>query len=166
MDATCATLMKEYVTGVHFDGPFVYEHCIACIVGKSPQCPYSHNGNRALQVGELLHIDICGPYSVQTPDGKHYFYVILDDKSNFGFNHLLRLKSDVFLCYHPTEAFIHRSFGRLIITIPVDGALELIKGQMGDHFTKQGIVIQCTVPYAHQQAGKIEWYIHTIEEGG
>jgi hypothetical protein len=31
---------------------------------------------------------------------------------------------------------------------------------------KQGIVVQRTVPYAHQQAGKIERYIRTIEEGG
>ena len=37
---------------------------------------------------------------------------------------------------------------------------------MGKHFTKQGIVIQCTAPYAHQQAGKIERYVCTIEEGG
>ena len=37
---------------------------------------------------------------------------------------------------------------------------------MGEHFTKQGIVVQHAVPYAHQQAGKIEQYICTIEEGG
>jgi hypothetical protein len=37
---------------------------------------------------------------------------------------------------------------------------------LGDHFTKQGIVVQQTAPYAHQQAGKIERYVRTIEEGG
>ena len=37
---------------------------------------------------------------------------------------------------------------------------------MGNHFSKQGIVIQQTTPYAHQQAGKIERYVCTIEEGG
>ena len=111
-------------------------------------------------------MDLCDPYPVQTPDGKQYFYVLLDDKSNFGFTHLLRLKSDAYLCYCTMEAFLWRSFGKLIETIRVDGALEFTKGKMGKHFTKQGIVIQRTAPYAHQQAGKIERYVHMIEEGG
>jgi hypothetical protein len=37
---------------------------------------------------------------------------------------------------------------------------------MGDHFVSKGIVVQRTVPYAHQQNGKSERYIRTIEEGG
>ena len=37
---------------------------------------------------------------------------------------------------------------------------------MGGHFTTKGIVVQHTVPYAHQQNGKSEHYIRTIEEGG
>ena len=37
---------------------------------------------------------------------------------------------------------------------------------MGNHFTSKGIVVQRTVPYAHQQNGKSERYIRTIEEGG
>jgi hypothetical protein len=114
----------------------------------------------------LIHMNLCGPYFMQTPDGKRYFYVLLDDKSNFGCTHLPHLKNDVFLCYCATEAFLLRSFKKSIIIARVDGALELTKGKMGNHFTKQGIVVQHTVPYAHQQAGKIERYIRTIEEGG
>ena len=37
MDATRAALTKDYVTGIHLDGSFVRDHCISCIVGKSPQ---------------------------------------------------------------------------------------------------------------------------------
>ena len=37
---------------------------------------------------------------------------------------------------------------------------------MGDHLASKGIVVQCTVPYAHQQNGKSEHYIRTNEEGG
>jgi hypothetical protein len=52
------------------------------------------------------------------------------------------------------------------MTVRIDGALELCKGLLAVHFTKQGIVLQQTVPYAHQQNGKIEHYVWTIEEGG
>ena len=85
MEATRAALTKDYVTGVRLEGPFVCDHCIACIVGKSPQLSYSYQGHRAMKVGELLHMDLCGPYLVQGPHGERYFYNILDDKSNFGF---------------------------------------------------------------------------------
>jgi hypothetical protein len=46
------------------------------------------------------------------------------------------------------------------------GELELTAGQMGAHFSSKGIVLQRTVAYAHQQNGKSERYIRTIEEGG
>ena len=45
MDATRAALTKDYVTGVRYDGPLVRDHCVACIVSKSPQQSYSHNGH-------------------------------------------------------------------------------------------------------------------------
>ena len=97
MDATKATLTKEYVTGVHCEGPMVQEQCVACIVGKSPHRSYSNNGHRASKVGELLHMDLCGPYPTQALHGERYFYNILDDKSNFGFTCGLKLKVTLFL---------------------------------------------------------------------
>jgi hypothetical protein len=111
-------------------------------------------------------MDLCGPYSVQTLDGKQHFYVILDDHSNFGFLHLLHLKNEVFPAYCCTEAFIKQSCSKLIITVHVAGALELTQGNLAKHFSKHGIVVQQTTAYAHQQASKIEHYVWTIEEGG
>ena len=65
MEATQAALKKDYVKGVHLEGAFIHDHCVPCIVGKSPQHSYSHNSHQALKVGKLLHMDICGPYPVQ-----------------------------------------------------------------------------------------------------
>jgi hypothetical protein len=166
MDATRVALTKNYVTGVQFDGPFLRDHCTACIIGKSPQLSYSHNGHRATEVGELLHMDLCGPYPVQAPHGERYLYNILDDKSNFGFTSGLKLKSDAFSSYRKTEAFLERSNAIRILTIRCGGELELTAGKMGDHFASKGIIVQRTVAYAHAQNGKSERYIRTLEEGG
>ena len=127
--------MKEYVKGVTFEGPFIRDHCIACIIGKDPQLPYLHNGHHSTKVGELLHMDLCGPYPTRAPGGKLYFYSILDDCSNFGFTIGLQKKSDSFAFYLMTESFIECSNGVLVLAIHVDGALELTAGAMGDHFT-------------------------------
>lgn len=166
MDATRAALTKEYVTGVKFDGSFLRDYCISCIVGKSPQKSYPLRGNRAAKIGELLHMDLCGPFPVQAPRGEKYFYNILDDRSNWGFTFGLRLKSDAFSHYRATEAFLERSNDAVISNVRCGGELELTAGQMGDYFTSKGIIVQRTVPYAHQQNGKSERYIRTIEEGG
>ena len=128
MDATKAALTKDYVKGVVFEGSFLHDHCIACIVGKSPQHPYSHNGHHATKIRELLHMDLCGPYLVKAPGGKLYFYNILDDCSNFGFTVGLQKKSDSFSFYLTTESFIERSNGILVTSIHVDGALEFTAG--------------------------------------
>jgi hypothetical protein len=64
------------------------------------------------------------------------------------------------------SAYIERSTGCKIKAVRVDGALELTAGKMGTHLTSRGIAIQKTAPYAHPQAGKIERYVRTIEEGG
>lgn len=166
MEATRAALTKDYVKGINFEGTFVRDHCIPCLVGKSPQHSYSHFGHRASKVGELLHMDICGPFPVQAPRGEKYFFNILDDHSNWGFTYGLRLKNDAFPRYLSTEAFLERSNGIVVLTIRCGGELELTAGRMGDHLTTKGIVVQRTVPYAHQQNGKSERYIRTLEEGG
>jgi hypothetical protein len=166
MDATRATLLKDYVKGVELDGPFIHDHCIPCLVGKSPQRSYIFHGHRATKIGELLHMDLCGPFPVQAPRGEKYFFNILDDKSNWGFTFGLRLKSDAFQSYLATEAFLERSNATVVLSVRCGGELELTAGQMGAHFTSKGIVLQRTVPYAHQQNGKSERYIRTIEEGG
>jgi hypothetical protein len=166
MEATRFALTKDYVRGVQFEGAFIRDHCIPCLVGKSPQHTYSHNGHRASKVGELLHMDICGPYPVQGPRGEKYFFSVLDDKSNWGFTFGLKLKSDAYSHYLTTEAFLERSNGVVVLAIRCGGELELTAGRMGDYLASKGIIVQRTVAYAHQQNGKSERYVRTIEEGG
>jgi hypothetical protein len=105
-DATRAALTQDYVRGAVFEGCFSHKNCIACIIGKSPQHSYAHNGRRASQIGQLLHMDLCGPYPTQGPCGEKHFFVILDDCSNTGFTVCLRKKSDAFLHYERTEAYV------------------------------------------------------------
>ena len=139
---------------------------MACIIGKSPQQSYSHHGHQATKVGELLHMDLCGPYPVQGPHGEKYFFNILDDKMNFAFTFGIKLKSDAFTHYQSTKAFLECSNNVTVLAIRCGGELELTAGKMGEHLVSKGIVVQHTIPYAHEQNGKSERYICTLEEGG
>ena len=102
--ATHAALTKDYATGITFDGNFEKLHCIPCLIGKQPQRPFPHHGHCATMVGELLHVDVCGPFPTLTPQKHNSFASILDDYSNFGHVGLLRKWSDMFQFYTHTEA--------------------------------------------------------------
>ena len=121
--------------GVHLDGPFIRDHCIPCLVGKSPQRSYSSQGHRAANIGELLYMDLCGPFPVQAPHGEKYFFNILDDKTNWGFTSGLRLKSDTFSFYLKTEAF----FGTIFGCYGINGSLW---GRIGTHCRENGISLR------------------------
>ena len=54
--------------------------------------------------------------------------------------------------------------GSCVITVRVDGALELSEGVMGAHLCQRGIFVQVTAPYAHQQNGKAKCFIRTLED--
>ena len=105
-------------------------------------------------------------FTTQGPHGEKYFFNVLDVHLNFGFTFGLKLKSDVFSHYQSTEAFLERSSTGKILAVRCGGELELTAGKMGDHFRRTGIVVQCTVPYAHEPNVKSEHYIRMLEEGG
>ena len=65
-----------------------------------------------------------------------------------------------------TEAFLEHSSGVPVLAIWCGGELELTAGKMGTHIASKGIVVQHTVAYAHEQNGKSERYIWTLEKGG
>ncbi|KAJ3486618.1 hypothetical protein NLJ89_g11795 [Agrocybe chaxingu] len=165
-DATRLALTKDYATGMAFKGPFSDHRCIPCLIGKSPQRPYDHNGIRASNIGELLHLDICGPYPVKTPHSEQYFFSVLDDRSNFGFTSLLKDRAAAFRFFKTCEAFLLRTAGYKVKTVRMDGGKELAEGQMKAYLDTSGITMQVTAPYAHAQNGKAERFIRTIEEGG
>ena len=77
-----------------------------------------------------------------------------------------KLKSDAFLHYWTTEAFLERSNVVCVLAIRCGGELELTAGKMGEHLISKGIVVQRTVTYTHEQNGKSKQYICTLEEGG
>jgi hypothetical protein len=61
LDSVRTLLTKNPAVGIKFSGSFDPLRCVPCILGKAPQQPYSHLGNHATGVGDLLHMDTCGP---------------------------------------------------------------------------------------------------------
>jgi hypothetical protein len=164
MGTTKDVLTKDTVTGTTWTGSFTSDHCIPCIIGKSPQTSFSSNKHRAEEICELIHVDTCGPYPVLTRKKEQYFLAILDDNSNYGACSLLVRKSDACAAWVKTKARWENLSGNKVRAIRVDNAKEFIEGKMRAELDNAGIAVQAVAPYAHQQNGKIERYIRTISD--
>ena len=166
-EASKDTLNGNYATGITKPStPYpTSSRCIPCLIGKSPQTPYTHNAKRASSVCELIHVDTCGPFPTLTPKKEAYFTIFLDDKSNYGVTALLANKIGAFSAWKRVEATWELTSGDRVKTVRLDGAKEFVQGPLLAHFQARGISMQVTAPYAHAQAGKAEHYVRTIEDG-
>ncbi|KAJ2929097.1 hypothetical protein H1R20_g8001, partial [Candolleomyces eurysporus] len=125
-------LQTGVVSGVESVDSDLSFKCSACIQGHYPASPFANNGHRYHVPGELVHIDICGPFPVRTM-GCRYFIILLDDATNFGWTCLLKTCDKAFGFFKFVEA-------RLLT------------------------LLEKKIVYAHQQNGKAERYIQTIQD--
>ncbi len=79
--------------------PFDYESyatCESCLQGKMTNSPFSGTGERASELLELIHTDVCGPMSTHARGGYSYFNTFTDDFSRYGHVYLMKYKSEAF----------------------------------------------------------------------
>jgi hypothetical protein len=71
----------------------VDEICSGCLAGKHRRASFPHQAEyRAERTLELVHEDLCGPISPETPSGSRYFLLLVDDYSRFMWLRTLRSK--------------------------------------------------------------------------
>ena len=69
-----------------------YEICTNCIKGKQKNTR-RFGANRATNVLQLIHTDICGPFFTVSWNGQQYFITFIDDFSRYGYLYLIHEKS-------------------------------------------------------------------------
>ena len=132
-DATWDMLTKNFATGITYKPTIqTASRCIPCLIGKTPQAPFTHNANRASKVCELIHIDTCGPFPALTPRKEAYFTAFLDDASNFGSIALLTTKDGAYPTWRKVEASWTLKSGNPVCTARLDGAKEFTQGPMSN----------------------------------
>ena len=70
---------------LHADGILEsLDACEPCLMGKMTKTPFSGTMERATDLLEIIHTDVCGPMSVEARGGYHYFLTYTDDLSRYG----------------------------------------------------------------------------------
>ena len=73
-----------------------FDKCEACLMGKLTRTPFTGHVERATDLLEIIHSDVCGPMSVTAHDGYLYFVTFTDDLSRYGYIYLMKQKSETF----------------------------------------------------------------------
>ena len=65
-------------------------------MGKTTKTLFYGTTERANDLLEIIHTDVCGPMSVEARGGYHYFLTFTDDLSIYGYIYLMKHKSETF----------------------------------------------------------------------
>ena len=73
-----------------------FDTCKPCLMGKMTKTPFSETMERATNLLEIIHTDVCGPMSVEARGGYRYVLTLTDDLSRYGYAYLMKHKFETF----------------------------------------------------------------------
>ena len=132
-------------------------NCEPCIRGKMSRLPFpAQSKNKAKEILDLVHTDVCGPMQTITPGGRRYFVTFIDDFSKFCYIYLLKRKSEVYNKVVEFVEMVKNVYGKKPKTIRADRGGEYKSFKVIKYLKKEGICRQYTAAYTPQQNGTAE----------
>ena len=68
--------------------------CESCLKGKMAKAHFPGKGQRAKELLELIHSNVCGPMSLQARGGYSNFITFTNDYSRYGYIYLIKHRSE------------------------------------------------------------------------
>nr|CAB3503193.1 unnamed protein product [Digitaria exilis] len=137
--------------------------CDSCLAGKQRRRPFPATSKyRAQHLLELVHADLCGPITPETPDRKRLFLLVVDDKSRYMWLILLASKDQAAAAIIHLQARAEAESGRKLGTLRTDRGGEFTAHAFGDYCAEQGVQCHLTAPYTPQQNGVVERRNQTV----
>ena len=99
---------------------------------------------RAKEVLELVHTDVCGPFKIEARGGYSYFITFTDDLSRYGYLYLMKHKHESFEKFKEFKAEVEKKTGKGIKTLRSDRGGEYLSTKFYEFLKEQGIVTQLT----------------------
>ncbi|KAJ9566522.1 hypothetical protein OSB04_002488 [Centaurea solstitialis] len=141
-----------------FLGNFDYKpfDCESCLSGKMTKQPFNNENERATDLLEIIHTDVCGPFSHVARGGYRYFITFTDDFSRYGYVYLMRHKSESFERFKEFQNEVQNQLDKRIKFLRSDRGGEYLSDKFDNHLMECGIVSQLTPPYTPQMNGVSE----------
>ena len=150
-----------------------FNDCINCIKGKQTN-KRRFEANRSLDVLELIHTDICGPFPTSAWNGQQYFITFIDDFSRYGYIYLISEKSQSLDVFKNFKAEVENQLNKRIKSVRsdrggeyygrYDGSGEQRPGPFAKYLEECGIVPQYTMPGSPTMNGVAERRNRTLKD--
>ena len=132
---------------LHSDGLLEsLERCEACLMGKMTKTPFSGMMERATDLLEIIHTDVCGPMSVASRGGYRYVLTFTDDLSRYGYIYFMKHKSETFEKFKEFQSEVENQRNKKIKFLRSDRGGEYLSYEFGEHLKKCVILSQLTPP--------------------
>jgi GAG-pre-integrase domain len=116
--------------------------CIECAKGKQTSM-HKYTANRITDVLELIHTNICGPFSTTTRNGHVYFISFIDDYSRYGYIYLIKEKTQVLDTFKSFKSEVELQINKMIKDVRSDrGSLQTKKVYIWTQTSISSVVFQ------------------------
>ena len=88
------------------------DFCERCVYGKKSKISFLVKKSlRAFSYLEIVHVDVCGPMSIESFGGSRYCLLFIDDNSTMSWAYFLKHKSKNFESFKKFKAFVEKQSG-------------------------------------------------------
>jgi Reverse transcriptase (RNA-dependent DNA polymerase)/Integrase core domain/GAG-pre-integrase domain len=151
--------MVEGLPGIEVTG----EVCSGCLIGKQRRSPFPQEaGFRAEKALDLMHGDLCGPFTPPTPASNRYFLLLVDDYSRYMWIELLKYKDEAFSAFEGVKEEVEVEQSTKLKAFRTDRGGEFSSTEFVDYCKRKGVKRYLTAPYSPQQNGVVERRNQTV----
>jgi hypothetical protein len=138
--------------------------CEACVQGKQHRSPYpKKSSNKATELFETVHSDVCGPMGVKSFGKSQYFVTFIDEYSRYTEVYFLKSKDEVMEKFKQYVNQVEK-LGKRVKNLRSDNGGEYCSKAFDEYLKAKGITHQTTVPYCPEQNGIAERMNRTLVE--
>ena len=102
-------------------------------MGKMTKTPFSGTMERATDLLEIIHIDVCDPMSIKARGKYHYFLTFTGDLSRYGYIYLMNNKSETFEMFKEIQSEVKNHCNKKIKFLRSDRGGEYLSYEFGLH---------------------------------
>ena len=136
--------------------------CEPCLMGKMTKTPFSGTTERATDLLEIIHTDVCNPMTVKARVKYRYFLTFTNDLSRYGYIYLMKHKSEIVEKFKEFQNEVENHRNKKIKFLRSDHRGEYLSYEFGLHLKQCEIVSQLTPPGIPQRNGVSECHNRTL----
>ena len=139
-----------------FDSKHKTVACEICHRAKQTRKPFPLSEHITSDLGDLVHLDLWGPYKIPSSEGNSILLTILDDYTRAVWVYLIKTKDEVPYYINLFHNLIENQFNKRIKVFRSDNGTEFVNQTVTKLCVDKGITHQTSCAYTPQQNGIAE----------